>query len=228
MAITLGTFTQLDDGVLTGTFKTLNVTASLAIVPIDKTSDKAPDHRVYAGPRHEVGAGWSQVAKSSGETYINLKIGSPEFGPNWVRCRLVKLDKPAEEGATTSPSGNRATSEHQRPAARPAAGPPFSEPEIPCLMFGAARYAAVLARVCGAVDMPTHPHNHLTSCPLFDPRGRRWVDICRGALRPDEILLISRAPRPSKARPCAGPEIARSDAQGQGPEHREHDRGLTL
>ena len=57
MAITLGTFTQLDDGVLTGTFKTLNVTASLAIVPIDKTSDKAPDHRVYAGPRHEVGAG---------------------------------------------------------------------------------------------------------------------------------------------------------------------------
>jgi len=83
MAITLGTFTQLDDGVLTGTFKTLNVSASLVIVPIEKTSDKAPDHRVYAGPRHEVGAGWSQVAKSSGETYINLKIGSPEFGPLW-------------------------------------------------------------------------------------------------------------------------------------------------
>jgi uncharacterized protein (DUF736 family) len=100
MAITLGTFTQLDDGVLTGTFKTLNVTATLAIVPIEKTSDKAPDHRVYAGPRREVGAGWSQVAKSSGETYINLKIGSPEFGPIWVRCRLVKLEKPAEDGAT--------------------------------------------------------------------------------------------------------------------------------
>ena len=79
MAITLGTFTQLDDGVLTGMFKTLNVSVSLAIVPIDKTSDKAPDHRVYAGPRHEVGAGWSQVAKSSGETYINLKIGSPDY-----------------------------------------------------------------------------------------------------------------------------------------------------
>ncbi len=100
MAITLGTFTQLDDGVLTGTFKTLNVSASLAIVPIEKISDKAPDHRVYAGPRHEVGAGWSQVAKSSGETYINLKICSPEFGPLWVRCRLVKLEKPAEDGAT--------------------------------------------------------------------------------------------------------------------------------
>ena len=42
MAITLGTFTQLDDGVLTGTFKTLNVTTSLVIVPIEKTSDKLP------------------------------------------------------------------------------------------------------------------------------------------------------------------------------------------
>ena len=99
MAITLGTFTQLDDGVLTGTFKTLNVTASLAIVPIEKTSDKAPDHRVYAGPRHEVGAGWSQVAKS------RARLHQPQnwfagFGPIWVRCRLVKLEKPAEDGAT--------------------------------------------------------------------------------------------------------------------------------
>ena len=51
MAITLGASTRLDDGVLTGTFKTLNVTATLAIVPIEKTSDKAPDHRIYAGPR---------------------------------------------------------------------------------------------------------------------------------------------------------------------------------
>ena len=92
MAITLGTFTKLDNGAFTGTLKTLNVTASLTIVPVDKMSDNAPDHRVYAGQRYEVGAGWSQVAKSSGETYLNLKIGAPEFGPNWVRCRLVKLE----------------------------------------------------------------------------------------------------------------------------------------
>jgi uncharacterized protein (DUF736 family) len=77
MAITLGTFTQLDDGVLTGTFKTLNVTASLAIVPIDKTSDKAPDHRVYAGPRHEVGAGWSQRAGARRSCFARDKIGTP-------------------------------------------------------------------------------------------------------------------------------------------------------
>src|ERR1700732_72448 len=100
MAITLGTFTRLDDGVFSGTLKTLNVTAALTIVPVDKMSDNAPDHRVYAGQRYEVGAGWSQVAKSSGETYVNLKIGAPEFGPSWGRCRLVKLEHPAEDGAT--------------------------------------------------------------------------------------------------------------------------------
>jgi len=100
MAITLGTFSKQDNGTFTGTLKTLNITAALSIVPVDKNSDNAPDHRVYAGPRYEVGAGWSQVAKSSGETYVNLKIGAPEFGPNWVRCRLVKLENPAEDGAT--------------------------------------------------------------------------------------------------------------------------------
>jgi uncharacterized protein (DUF736 family) len=58
-------------------------------------------HRVYtAGQRFELGAGWSQEAKSSGETYIGLKLGSPEFGPHWVRCRLVKLEQAAEDGAT--------------------------------------------------------------------------------------------------------------------------------
>ena len=100
MAITLGTFTKLDNGAFTGTLKTLNVTAALTIVPVEKLSDNAPDHRVYAGQRHEVGGGWSQVAKSSGETYVNLKIGAPEFGPSWVRFRLVKLETPTEDGAS--------------------------------------------------------------------------------------------------------------------------------
>jgi Protein of unknown function (DUF736) len=62
----------------------------LTIVPVDKTSDNGPDYRVYAGQRYEIGAGWSQVARSSGETYVNLKVATPEFGANWLRWRLVK------------------------------------------------------------------------------------------------------------------------------------------
>jgi uncharacterized protein (DUF736 family) len=106
MAIQLGTFTKLDDGVFAGTIATLNVSAAIAIVPVDRTNDKAPDYRVYASGsgryRTEIGAGWSQVAKSSGETYINLKIGAPEFGQNWLRCRLVKIDSEEDTMARTA------------------------------------------------------------------------------------------------------------------------------
>lgn len=100
MANTLGTFTKLDDGAFTGTLKTLNVTAALTIVPADKQSEDAPDHRVYAGQRYEVGAGWSKKGKTSGETYLNLRLAAPEFGPFAIYARLVKLEKPAEDGAT--------------------------------------------------------------------------------------------------------------------------------
>jgi uncharacterized protein (DUF736 family) len=101
MAITLGTFTKRAEGGYTGIFKTLNVTAGLVILPTDKMSENAPDHRIYtAGNRYEIGAGWSQVAKQSGETYLSLRLGAPEFGPNWVRCRLVKLETPNEDGST--------------------------------------------------------------------------------------------------------------------------------
>jgi len=31
---------------------------------------------------------------------VNLKIGAPEFGPSWVRCRLVKLEHANDAGAT--------------------------------------------------------------------------------------------------------------------------------
>ena len=80
--------------------RTLNVSAALTIVPGDKTSENSPDYRVYAAQRYEIGAGWSQIAKSSGETYVNLKLAAPEFGPMWLRCRLVKLEQPAEDGTT--------------------------------------------------------------------------------------------------------------------------------
>jgi hypothetical protein len=41
MAITLGTFTKQNDGSFTGTLKTLNVTANLVVVPVDKMSENA-------------------------------------------------------------------------------------------------------------------------------------------------------------------------------------------
>jgi uncharacterized protein (DUF736 family) len=99
MAITLGTFTRLDDGVYAGTLRALNVTATLAIVPVERKSDKAPDHRsTRASATKSAPAGARSPSRAAKPT--NLKIGAPEFGPTWLRCRLVKLEAPAEDGTT--------------------------------------------------------------------------------------------------------------------------------
>jgi uncharacterized protein (DUF736 family) len=115
MAITLGTFTKLDDGVYTGMLKTLNVSAALTIVPVDKMSDNAPDYRVYAGQRCEIGAGWSQVAKSSGETYLNLKIGAPSLVRTGSAAAWSSSSIRPKTAPPTSPCGSRATANGNAP-----------------------------------------------------------------------------------------------------------------
>jgi hypothetical protein len=45
---TIGNFTK-QDGSFAGSLTTLTVKAKVTISPIDKTSEKAPDFRVYAG-----------------------------------------------------------------------------------------------------------------------------------------------------------------------------------
>jgi uncharacterized protein (DUF736 family) len=157
MAITLGTFTKFDNGVFTGTLKTLHVSVPVNIVPVERMSDKAPDHRVYAGPRHEIGAvvfrgsgisttlptrrrrskigipvwrfteatarrlrpqparrknfppSWVQVAKSSGETYLNPKIGAPDSDRIGSAAAWSSSSSRPTTAPPTSPCGSRAT-----------------------------------------------------------------------------------------------------------------------
>ena len=45
---TIGTFTK-QDGSFVGSLTTLTVKSKVTISPIDKTSEKAPDFRVYGG-----------------------------------------------------------------------------------------------------------------------------------------------------------------------------------
>ena len=100
MAITLGNFKLENNGSFQGTFKTLTVAATLTIVPNTKNSDNAPDYRVYSGYKSEIGAGWNRVAKNSGETYVNLKIAVPEFGPRYIHMSLVKMAQEDDLGCT--------------------------------------------------------------------------------------------------------------------------------
>jgi Protein of unknown function (DUF736) len=52
---TIGSFKKSENGDYAGAVKTLTLNVKARITPVDKTNDKAPDFRIYAG-RTEFGA----------------------------------------------------------------------------------------------------------------------------------------------------------------------------
>ncbi len=86
---TIGTFTK-QDGSFTGSLTTLTVKAKVTISPIEKSGDKAPDFRVYAG-NAEIGAAWSATSKE-GKAYLSVKLDDPSFTKP-ILARLVGMDK---------------------------------------------------------------------------------------------------------------------------------------
>lgn len=88
MAI-IGNFTKQDQG-FQGSLATLTVKAKVTITPVEKTGEKAPDFRVYAG-NAEIGAAWSATSKE-GNAYLSVKLDDPSF-PAPILCRLVGSDK---------------------------------------------------------------------------------------------------------------------------------------
>ena len=73
----IGTFTASENG-FTGTIKTLNLNVKAKIIRVERTSDDAPDFRVFAGTV-EFGAGWQKQARESGRDYISIKLDDPSF-----------------------------------------------------------------------------------------------------------------------------------------------------
>ena len=88
MAI-IGNFTK-QDGVFTGSLATLTVKAKVSIAPVEKSGEKAPDFRVYAG-NAEIGAAWSATSKE-GKSYLSVKLDDPSF-PAPILSRLVEMEK---------------------------------------------------------------------------------------------------------------------------------------
>ena len=85
----LGTFTKLDDGVLTGTATTLTTSFELEIRPIEVVGN-GPEFRVYrAGAEVEVGFARHEFGKRSGKPYLNMLIDTPEF-PAAIWTALVR------------------------------------------------------------------------------------------------------------------------------------------
>jgi uncharacterized protein (DUF736 family) len=86
----IGSFTRGDDGVFTGTIRTLNINAKAMIRPVTKDNERGPDYRVTANGV-AFGAGWSKTAKDTGAEYLSLKLDDPSF-TDPVYASLVQGD----------------------------------------------------------------------------------------------------------------------------------------
>jgi len=74
----IGSFTA-KDGKYTGTIRTMTINVKAQLVPNeDKTSDSAPDFRLYAGGA-ELGAAWREESKDGETPYLSVRLDDPSF-----------------------------------------------------------------------------------------------------------------------------------------------------
>jgi len=75
---TIGTFHKSADGSDAGAIKTLTLHVRKATLRAnEKTDDKAPDFRIFAGST-EFGAAWKKVSRENRD-YLSVKLDDPSF-----------------------------------------------------------------------------------------------------------------------------------------------------
>ena len=88
---TIGTFTQHEDGSISGAIKTLTLNVKAAqFRPAEKENDKAPDFRIFAG-QTEFGAAWKKVSRDNRD-YLSVKLDDPSFSAP-IYASLVDADE---------------------------------------------------------------------------------------------------------------------------------------
>jgi uncharacterized protein (DUF736 family) len=86
----IGAFTRGEDGVFTGTIRTLALNIKARLTPAETSSNKkAPDLRVLVG-NVEIGAAWRRVSKEN-TPYHSVKLDDPSF-PAPIYANLVEVD----------------------------------------------------------------------------------------------------------------------------------------
>ena len=86
---TIGSFKKSENGDYNGAVKTLTLNVKARITPAEKTNDKAPDFRIYAG-RTEFGAAWKKTS-NEGREYLSVKLDDPSF-PSPIYASLVDVE----------------------------------------------------------------------------------------------------------------------------------------
>jgi uncharacterized protein (DUF736 family) len=88
---TIGSFKKAENGDYAGAVKTLTLNVKARITPVEKTNDKAPDFRIYAGRTEiEFGAAWRKTS-NEGREYLSLKLDDPSF-PSPIYASLVEVE----------------------------------------------------------------------------------------------------------------------------------------
>ena len=92
MANALGYVTETDGG-FEGTLALMNMNAPIRIVKNgEKTSEKQPDFRIFAGQRgSDIGGGWMRKSLSSGRNYLSLTLADPVIGPRKIYANLAPV-----------------------------------------------------------------------------------------------------------------------------------------
>lgn len=86
---TIGTFTR-DGENYTGIIHTLTLNVAVTIKSETKSSDKAPDYRIYSLGA-EIGAAWEKISEAN-KPYLSIKLDDPSFAQP-IQARLITTDK---------------------------------------------------------------------------------------------------------------------------------------
>ncbi len=84
----IGNFTKQNDS-YQGSIATLALKAKLSVTPVEKTSEKAPDYRVFTG-KTKIGAAWSKTSKE-GKAYLSVTFDDPSLASGFFH--LVETAK---------------------------------------------------------------------------------------------------------------------------------------
>jgi uncharacterized protein (DUF736 family) len=88
MAI-IGNFKATQNG-YTGVIETLTLKAAVEFTPTErKSSEKAPDFRIFSKTGVEIGAAWETTSRDTGAHYLSVKLDDPSFAAP-IQCRLIK------------------------------------------------------------------------------------------------------------------------------------------
>ncbi|MCR5879532.1 DUF736 domain-containing protein [Phenylobacterium sp. J367] len=87
---TIGTFTKAQDGAYRGAIRTLGFhLKAVEIRPTERTGDKAPDHRIFAGDL-ELGAAWT-ITRDGKPSCLSVRIDDPSL-PAPIHALLVETE----------------------------------------------------------------------------------------------------------------------------------------